>query len=573
MQENFFSFPKGYEVGKTKFVIITGSVMSGVGKGTFSASLGNILKLYHGLKVSPVKFDGYFNVDAGTLNPYRHGEVFVLDDGTETDLDLGSYERMLNQNHTKDNYLTAGKLFKLIIDKERAGDYLGRDVQIIPHVTGEIKYFLRNLAMKGSKLEEKPKLTESISNRDSTSNQPYADIVLMEVGGTVGDIETSYFLEAMRELAYEEGRSNVCFVNVCYIVQPPSLGEHKSKAAQIGIRTLMQTGIQPDIVICRSHNPVSENIKEKMSVFSNVPVNRVFNMYDFGTIYTIPLFLQDLGIDSEVLKIIGLKSKTANRDDFDRWKELAEKFKSAKKQITIAITGKYTNVHDSYFSIIKAIEHTAPYYGVKAELRWVETTDIKNQEDAKNVLKDIDGVIVPGGFGERGVEGKIECVRYCRENNVPYFGLCYGFQMAVIEYARNVCNLACAHTTEVDPKTEHPVICILPEQEEVKGLGGTMRLGGHDVVVKENTVANKLYNSKKVRERFRHRYNVNTKYIDQLEKFGLVFSGQASEKRIMQILELPNHKFFVGTQLHPELTSKPLEPNPLFRGFVEACCR
>ena len=550
MQENYSSFPKGYQVGKTKYVVITGSVMSGVGKGTFSASLGNILKLYHGLKIAPVKFDGYFNVDAGTLNPYRHGEVFVLDDGTETDLDLGSYERMLNQNNTKDNYLTAGKLFKLIIDKERAGDYLGRDVQIIPHVTGEIKYFLRNLSVKSD-----------------------ADIVLVEVGGTVGDIETSYFLEAMRELAYEEGRSNVCFINVCYIVEPPSLGEHKSKAAQIGIRTLMQTGIQPDMVICRSHNPVAENIKEKMSIFSNVPVNRVFNMYDFGTIYTIPLFLQDLGIDGEVLKIIGLNSKTANRDDFSRWEELAKKFKSAKKQITIAITGKYTNVHDSYFSIIKAIEHTAPYFGTKAELKWIETTDIKNQEDAKNALGGIDGVIVPGGFGERGVEGKIECVRYCRENNVPYFGLCYGFQMAVIEFARNVCNLVGAHTTEVDPKTEHPVICILPEQEEVKGLGGTMRLGGHDVVVKQNSFANKLYGSQKVRERFRHRYNVNTKYIDQLQERGLVFSGFASEKRIMQILELPNHKFFVGTQFHPEFTSKPLEPNPLFRGFVEACTK
>ncbi|MBI4163525.1 MAG: CTP synthase [Candidatus Aenigmarchaeota archaeon] len=548
MNEGYSGFPKGYEIGKTKFVIITGSVMSGVGKGTFSASLGNILKLYHGLKIAPVKFDGYFNVDAGTLNPYRHGEVFVLDDGTETDLDLGSYERMLNQNNSKDNYLTAGKLFKMIIDKERKGDYLGRDVQIIPHVTGEIKYFLRNLAAKSG-----------------------ADIVLVEVGGTVGDIETSYFLEAMRELAYEEGRSNVCFVNVCYIVQPPSLGEHKSKAAQIGIRTLMQTGIQPDIVICRSHNPVADNIKEKMSVFSNVPVNRVFNMYDFGTIYTIPLFLQDLGIDAEVLKIIGLKSKTTNRDDFGEWKDLAEKFKSAKKEIKIAITGKYTNVHDSYFSIIKAIEHTAPYFGAKAELMWIETTEIKNQDDAKKALKDIDGVIVPGGFGERGVEGKIECVRYCRENNVPYFGLCYGFQMAVIEYARNICNLAGAHTTEVDPKTEHPVICILPEQEEVKGLGGTMRLGGHDVVVKEKSVAHKLYGSAKIRERFRHRYNVNTKYIDQLEKAGLVFSGQAGEKKIMQILELPNHKFFVGTQYHPEFTSKPLEPNPLFRGFVEAC--
>ncbi len=550
MQEGYSSFPNGYDIGKTKYVVITGSVISGVGKGTFSASLGNILKLYHGLKVAPVKFDGYLNVDAGTLNPYRHGEVFVLDDGMETDLDLGSYERMLNQNNTKDNYLTAGKLFKMIIDKERKGDYLGRDVQFIPHVTGEAKLFLRNLAVKSG-----------------------ADVVLVEIGGTVGDLENSYFMEAMRELAYEEGKQNVCFVNVCYIVEPQSLGEHKSKAAQLGIRTLMQLGIQPDIVICRSHNPVSDNIREKLSVSSNVLVDRVINMYDFGTIYTIPLFLQELGVDQEVLKILSLQSKQTNRNDFSRWKELTEKIKSAKKTITIAVTGKYTGVHDSYISILKAVEHTAPYYGVKAELKWVDTTEIKNQEDAKKALAGLDGIIVPGGFGERGVEGKIECIRYCRENDVPYFGLCYGMQLAVVEYARNVCGLDGAHTTEVDPKTEHPVICILPEQEEVKGLGGTMRLGGHDVAVKKDTVAHKLYGSENVRERFRHRYNVNTKYIDQLEKSGLVFSGQANEKRIMQILELPNHKFFLGTQFHPELTSKPLEPNPLFRGFVEACSK
>ncbi len=566
--ESYSSFPGGYEVGKTKYVVITGSVISGVGKGTFSASLGNILKLYHGLKIAPVKFDGYLNVDAGTLNPYRHGEVFVLDDGTETDLDLGSYERMLNQNNIKDNYLTAGKLFKLIIDKERRGDYLGRDVQFIPHVTGEAKLFLRNLAVKSG-----------------------SDVVLVEVGGTVGDLENSYFMEAMRELAYEEGRVNVCFVNVCYVIQPPSLGEHKSKAAQLGIRTLMQLGIQPDIVICRSHNPVTDNIREKMSVFSNVPISRVINMYDFGNIYTIPLFLQELGVDQEVLKILGLKSKQTNREDFFRWKELTEKIKSSKKTITVAITGKYTGVHDSYISILKALEHTSPYYGVKTDVRWVDTTGIKNQEDVEKVLIGVDGIIVPGGFGERGIEGKIECIRFCRENNIPYFGLCYGMQLAVVEYSRNVCGLQDAHTTEVEPKTEHPVICILPEQEEVKGLGGTMRLGGHDVVVKENSLAHKLYKSHGgswtavqnssqepnakilVRERFRHRYNVNTKYIENLEKSGLVFSGRAPEKNIMQILELPNHKFFVGTQYHPEFTSKPLEPNPLFSGFVEACCK
>ena len=562
MQEGYSSFPNKYQVGKTKYIVITGSVISGVGKGTFSSSLGNLLKLYHNLNVSPVKFDGYLNVDAGTLNPYRHGEVFVLDDGTETDLDLGSYERMLNHNLTKDNYLTAGKLFKMIIDKERAGDYLGRDVQFIPHVTGEAKLFLRNLAVKSN-----------------------ADVVLVEVGGTVGDLENSYFLEAMRELAYEDGKNNVCFVNVCYIVEPPALGEHKSKAAQLGIRTLMQLGIQPDMVICRSHRPVTENIKEKMSVFSNIPVSRVVNMFDSGTIYTLPIFLKDLGVDTEILKIIGLKTGSAAAREFLKWEELVKKITSAKKQITVAITGKYTGVHDSYLSILKALEHTGPYCGAKVNVKWIDTTEIKNQPDANNFLAGVNGIIVPGGFGERGVEGKIECIRFARENNVPYLGLCYGMQLATIEFARNILGLEGAHTTEVNPKTPHPVICILPEQEEIKGLGGTMRLGGFDVLVKENSVAHRLYGNTKIRERFRHRYNVNTKYIDQLQEGGLVFSGTAPQqtdtdkvsvhplKKIMQILELPEHKFFLGTQFHPEFTSRPLEPNPLFRGFVEACSK
>ena len=548
-KESYDVMPASYQKGRAKYIIISGSVISGVGKGTFSSCLGTLLKLYHGLNVAPIKFDGYLNVDAGTLNPYRHGEVFVLEDGAETDLDLGSYERMLNQNLTKDNYLTAGKLFKMIIDKERAGDFLGRDVQFIPHVTGEIKGFLRNLAVKSN-----------------------ADIVLVEVGGTVGDIENSYFLEAMRELAYEEGKENVCFVNVAYIIEPKSLGEHKSKAAQLGIRTLMQLGIQPDIVVCRSRNPVPENIKEKMSVFSNVPVKRVVNAYDFGTIYSIPVFLKENEVDKEILDILKINTDK-NSGQFKKWEQLVEKINSAKREITVAITGKYTGVHDSYLSILKALEHTAPYYGVKINIKWIDTTEIKNQEDAEKNLKEVQGIVVPGGFGERGVEGKIECIRFTREKNVPFFGLCYGMQLAAIEFSRNVCELTDAHTTEVKPNTENPVIKILPEQEEVRGLGGTMRLGAYDIVIKSGTLAAGLYGKLKVKERFRHRYNVNPKYIDIIEQKGLVFSGSAPEKKIMQILELPGHKFFVGTQFHPEFTSKPLEPNPLFRGFVEACVK
>jgi CTP synthase len=548
--EFFSSFPKGYQKGRTKYIVITGTVISGVGKGTFSSSIGTLLKLFHGYRVSPVKFDGYLNYDAGTLNPYRHGEVFVLDDGTECDLDLGTYERMMNANFSKDNYLTSGKIFKMIIDKERSGKYLGRDVQFIPHVTGEIKGFLRSLAMDSG-----------------------ADIVQVEVGGTVGDIENSYFLEAMRELAYEEGKENVCFVTVTYILQPHSLGEHKSKAAQLGLRTLMGLGIQPDIVICRSENPVNEKTREKISIYSNVPMERVINCYDIDNIYKIPVFLQETGIDEEIIKILNLpKKQNGDMKNFEKWKELVRKINSAHREVTIGIVGKYTTVHDSYLSILKAIEHTSPYLGIKPKIQWIEATNV-TRDNVEQRLHGVDGIIVPGGFGERGTEGKIECIRYARENDLPYFGLCFGFQMAVIEFARNVCGLKGANSTEIDDQTPHPVIYILPEQEEIKGLGGTMRLGGFDLAIEKDSFANKLYGKDHARERFRHRWNVNPKYIEALEKGGLVFSGKAPEKKIMQILELPGKKFFLGTQFHPELTSRPISPHPLFRGFLEACLK
>jgi len=547
-EHEFFSgFPAKYEKGKTKYVIITGSVISGVGKGTFSSCLGNMLKMSFGLNVAPVKFDGYLNCDAGTLNPYRHGEVFVLNDGTECDLDLGTYERMLNQNLTKDNYITAGKIFRMIIEKERAGKYLGRDVQFIPHVTGEIKHFLRNLAVVSG-----------------------ADVVLVEVGGTVGDIENSYFIEAMRELAYEEGRENVCFVNVAYILQPSALGEHKSKAAQLGIKALMSLGIQPNIIILRSRTPVPESVKEKVSIYSNVPVKSVVNLYDLSDIHSVPLMLMDLEVDKEIFGILGLKNKGSNHE-LKAWKDFAKRIKSTQKEITVCVTGKYTNVHDAYISILKALEHTAPYFNAKVNVKWIETTEIKTLKDAEKELKDVQGVIVPGGFGSRGTEGKILCIQYAREKGIPFLGLCYGFQMAVVEYARNVLGLRGANSTEIDRKTAHPVIDILPEQKKIKELGGTMRLGGQKVMVKPGTKARELYENEFVVERFRHRFECNPKYIKTLEKGGLVFSGTTPDKRIMQILELPGHSFFMASQFHPEFTSKPLSPNPLFFGFVQAC--
>jgi len=555
VEHEFYSpLLKDYRKGKTKYVIVTGSVMSGVGKGTFSGCLATLLTC-HGLKVSPIKFDGYLNYDAGTLNPYRHGEVFVLEDGTECDLDLGSYERFLNRNLTKDNYLTGGKIFKTIIDKERSGQYLGRDVQFIPHVVGEIRSFLRELAMKTD-----------------------ADVVLVEVGGTIGDLENSYFIEAMRELRYEEGRDNVCFVNVTYIVEPGSLGEHKSKPAQLGIRTLMGLGVQPDIVICRSQTPVPNSIREKISIFSDVPVDRVYNLYDMRNVYDIPLMLRGMGVDRAVFDVLGIGPKKASREfTFSDWEAFTDRVKNAAQPVTVGIVGKYTDVHDAYLSILKAVEHAAPYHDVKAEIRWIESTDIEDgRVDASDALKGVNGIIVPGGFGVRGVEGKIMAIRYARENNIPFLGLCYGLQLAVVEFAKNVCGLKGANTTENDPDTQYPVIDFLPWQKKLireNKYGATMRLGGQTVKIKPGTMAYRLYGRDTVVERFRHRYEVNPEYVKILEEHGLIFSGGTPDGEIKQIGELPSHRFFIGTQFHPELTSKPLKPNPLFDGFIQACMK
>jgi len=548
MQEFEFilSLLRGYKRGKTRYIVVTGSVISGVGKGTFTSSLAILFQFYD-LKISMLKFDGYLNVDAGTLNPYRHGEVFVLDDGTETDLDLGTYERALHRNLTKDNYLTGGKIFKMIIEKERKGEFLGRDVQFIPHVTGEIKNFIRNLAIKDN-----------------------ADILIIEVGGTVGDIENSYFIEAMRELRYEEGRDNVIFVNVAYIIEPSSLGEQKSKAAQLGISRLMSLGIQPDIIICRASSPIKESIREKLSITSNVPLQNVISAPDLDSIYKVPSYLKEQNLDFTILNIFKLKPKI-NKEFYNKWQKFFSRLKNPEKEIEVAITGKYTGVHDSYLSILKALEHVSALLRCKTKIRWIETTDISKLEDAEKVLGGIKGIIVPGGFGARGTEGKIKCIEYARKNNISFLGLCFGFQLAVIEFARNVLKLD-ANSTEINPNTKEPVIDLLPEQKTIEEKGGTMRLGSHNILIKKNSFAYNLYKKQEIRERFRHRYEVNPLYIEQLEYSGLIFSGiSKKDKRIMQILELPQHKFFLATQFHPEFSSKPLIPHPLFIGFVEAC--
>ncbi|MEN6386323.1 MAG: CTP synthase [Phycisphaerales bacterium] len=547
--EYFSPIPKGYIKGKTKYVVVMGTVMSGLGKGIFSSCLAKLMQ-DKGLKVAPIKLEGYLNIDSGTLNPFRHGEVFVLDDGMETDMDLGTYERMLDQNLSKDNFSTSGQIYRSILDKERHGDYLGRDVQMIPHVTGEVKYRLRTLAHKTK-----------------------ADIIFVEIGGTVGDLENAFYIEAMRELAYEEGPNSCCFVALTYILEPKILGEQKSKAAQLGIKQLMQSGIQPDIIACRAASTVNEKARQKISVFSNVPISRVVNLADSASIYQIPSMLRECGMDFEVLRLLHIEDRIdlrKERQQWATWCDFTDKIGKEKYDVTIGITGKYTSVRDSYASIINALEHSGIALGCRVKINWINTSEITEKNVGEH-LKDVDGIIVPGGFGIRGTEGKILCIKYARMNKLPFLGICLGFQMAVIEFARNVCNLKKANSTEIEPECSQPVIDILPEQKKIEKLGGNMRLGGHDIDIKPESIAYKLFgNSEKTRMRFRHRYEVDPKYIETLETGGLVFSGKAPNQPIMQILELNDHPYFIATQSHPCLTSRPLRPQPMFTGLVAA---
>ena len=550
--EFYTPMPDGYRRGHHKYVFILGTVMSGLGKGIFSSSMAKLLQ-DKGLRVAPIKMEGYLNIDSGTLNPFRHGEVFVLDDGMETDMDLGTYERVLDQDLSGANFTTNGQILSGVLRKEREGGYLGRDVQVIPHVVGEVKLKLRELAVKSQ-----------------------ADVVFVEVGGTVGDYENSFYLEACRQLAYEEGEGSSMFVALTYILEPGALGEQKSKAAQLGIRKLMETGVHPHVIACRASNPVSEKVRQKISMFANVPMRRVFSMHDQTSIYLVPDSLRVGGIDREVLSVLDLHDRVdqAKEDrERERWDWFVDRIQPPKeKTVTIAVTGKYVSTRDAYASILKAVEHCSVHLGVNVNLEWIDTTQIDRSNVGKR-LANCHGIIVPGGFGSRGTEGKIECIRYARENKLPYFGICLGFQMAVIEFARNVCNMTDASSSEFDPNGPRSVIDVLPEQKKIEGLGGNMRLGGKDMEIVPNTLGSRLFgNADRARLRFRHRYEVDPKYIAELEGCGLVFSGKHPTQPIMQMLELPQdvHPFFVGTQAHPEMTSRPLRPSPLFMGLTKA---
>jgi CTP synthase len=570
--EFYSPMPEGYRRGRHKYVAVFGTVMSGLGKGIFASSLAKLLK-DKGLVVAPIKLEGYLNIDAGTLNPYRHGEVFVLDDGTECDMDLGTYERVLDQNLSRKNFTTSGQIFSHILERERHGAYLGRDVQWIPHVTGEVKRRLRELALHGNGREP-------------------ADVVFVEVGGTVGDYENGFYIEALRELAFEEGEDSVCFVALTYVIKPQTLGEQKSKAAQLGIKRLMEAGIQPHIIACRATEPVGESVMQKIAMFSNVPMRRVFSMHDRPSIYTIPDEMRTEGLDREILSILRLHERVdAAYEDRAReqWLGFVRKLTAPRPhRVSLGITGKYAGLRDAYASIDKAIEHCSAHLGAEVDVKWIDSTDITEANVAQR-LEGLDAVIVPGGFGSRGVEGKITCVRHCREHGVPYLGICLGFQVAVIEYARNVLGLADANSTEFKPDCADPVISELPEQKAIEGLGGTMRLGGQDVDIAPGTLAQFLYEraglltpvpgtagTMRMRERFRHRYEVDPRYVKRLEEAGLIFSGRHPAQPIMQVLELAQpadgmgHPYFIAGQFHPELTSRPLRPQPLFMGLLAA---
>jgi len=522
----------------TKYIIVTGGVLSGLGKGIAVASIGYLLSSR--LKIIPIKCDGYLNVDPGTMNPFEHGEVFVLDDGGEVDMDFGHYERFLGITCKSKWNLTMGKVFEMVRYKERRGDYLGKTVQYIPHVTDVIKGHIFEVVR-----EESP------------------DLVLVEIGGTVGDIENELFLEAMRQMKEDVGRGNILYIHLTYVPIPYGVNEQKSKPTQQSVTLLKQRGIFPDIIIGRCSEFLTEEVRAKISNFCDVEPKAVITGLDVKDIYEIPLIFEQEGLPEIIHKKLNIYSPP----DLRKWKKYLENINNPSSEITVAICGKYTKLADSYASIIESFNHCCAHLRSKVNLRWIETTDVEDT----SVVEGVHGILVPGGFGTRGTEGKIQMIRYARENHIPFLGLCLGLQLSVIEFARNVCGLRGANSTEMDPNTPHPVIDILPEQRDIKEKGGTMRLGAYKAILKEGSLVHKLYRKKEIFERHRHRYEVNPDYHQILQEKGMLFSGISGDGRLVEFIELPDHPFFVATQAHPELKSRMENPAPLFFGFVRAC--
>ena len=528
-------------VTDTKYIFVTGGVVSSIGKGTSAAALGMLLKS-RGYKVVLQKFDPYINVDPGTMNPYQHGEVFVTEDGAETDLDLGHYERFLDENLGKLSNVTTGSVYWEVIQRERRGDYLGATVQVIPHITNEIKNRIGRLG------------------RDK-------DIVITEIGGTVGDIESLPFLEAIRQFRNDVGRKNVLYVHVSYVPYIEAAGELKSKPTQHSVQTLRQIGISPDLIICRADRPIDEDVRQKISLFSDTELDSVIPAENAPTLYSIPLTLHEGRLDELVLEKLGLPTPPP---ELARWRALVERMLSAEETVRVAVVGKYIKLQDSYLSVVEALGHAGGEHGVKVEIDWIDAEDLIDPALTKERLATADGVLVLPGFGDRGTEGKIEAARYARESGTPYLGLCLGMQIAVVEFARHSVGLTKANSTEFDPESPHPVIDIMPDQIGVE-KGGTMRLGHYPCQVVPGTLASEVYGEELVYERHRHRYEVNNGYRDALSQSGMVFSGTSPDGRLVEIAELKDHPFFIGSQFHPEFKSRPLRPHPLFRGFVRAC--
>lgn len=530
------------EIMSVKYVFVTGGVVSGLGKGITAASLGRLLKA-RGYKVTMQKFDPYINIDPGTMNPIQHGEVFVTDDGAETDLDLGHYERFIDESLTKNSNVTTGKIYWFVLQKERRGDFGGGTVQVIPHITNEIK---------------------SRFHRDFTSDE--TSIAIIEVGGTVGDIESQPFLESIRQFQHDVGHENAILIHVTLIPYLRASGEMKTKPTQASVKELQGMGIQPDVIVCRSELPLDNGIKDKIALFCNVPSDHVLQNLDVEYLYEAPLAMEKEHLAQVVCDCLKLDCPDPDLED---WKAMVNALRHPTKEVNIALVGKYIQLHDAYISVVEALKHGGIAQHATVNIKWVDS-ELLNNSNVEEVLGDMDGILVPGGFGDRGIEGKITAIEFARIRKIPFLGLCLGMQLSVVEFARHVVGYNDAHSIELDPNTTHPVIALLPEQDGIEDIGGTLRLGSYPCVLDKSSLAYKLYGEETIHERHRHRYEFNNDYRKVLTENGMMLSGISPDGRIVEMVELPDHPFFIGTQAHPELKSRPNRPHPLFRGFVEA---
>lgn len=533
----------------TKYIFVTGGVVSGLGKGITAASLGRLLKA-RGYKVTMQKFDPYINVDPGTLSPYQHGEVFVTDDGAETDLDLGHYERFIDENLSINSNVTTGKIYWSVITKERHGDYEGRTVQVIPHITNEIKERVYRVA----RTQE-------------------TDIVITEIGGTVGDIESTPFLEAIRQVATEVGKENCIYVHLTLVPYISTSGEQKTKPTQHSVKELLSLGIQPDVIVLRTEKPLEDGLADKIGLFCNVSGDSVIQNLDLDTLYEVPIALEKEGLAKVVCRKLGLEDREPQMDDWNKMVDIAkELLTDSKNEVTISLVGKYVSLHDAYISIVESLKHGGIENHSNVNINWVDSEEV-TPENVDKLLKNSDGILVPGGFGDRGIEGKIIAANYARTHNIPYFGICLGMQIAVIEYARNVLGYTDANSSEINPETQHPVIDLMPEQKDVEDLGGTMRLGLYPCKITPDTLAQEVYGSDLIYERHRHRYEFNNHYRSQMQENGLVICGQSPDDKLVEMVEIPDHPWYMGVQFHPEFKSRPNHAHPLFASFIKAAIK